>query len=356
MDPSQSSGAAESAAQTEPPSTPDEGTSVPANGAPLNGTRFEAPEPSGAIQLYAVDGSVEAKAADDADDRSNSFISRIGRWAGFGSGTQNGEGESPADEASQLPAATPVERAMILNVVRMRDLRVDDVMTPRADIVAVSEEDDLDRVVAAFQEGGFSRLPVYRETLDDPIGFIHLKDVALGFGFGCSPDVRFAVNEHLREALFVPESMRATQLLQQMQLRRVHMALVIDEFGGVEGLVTIEDLVEQIVGDIEDEHDEATMLEWRSEGPGVFNVDARAEIASFEEAIGLRLRAEDWEEEADTLGGLVFMLASRVPTRGEVIAHPDGHEFQVIDADPRRIKRIRVVLAGATAPQRTAAE
>ncbi len=302
--------------------------------------------------------SDETQAEPEEPSQSTSFLSRIGKWA-FGSPTaEAAEDDDPRAALEPLLALSrPAERRMFVNIFRMRELRVEDVMTPRADITAVSVDDPLDAVVAAFRSGYLSRLPVYRETLDDPIGFVHLKDIALNYGFGCEADEAFKLADHIRTALFVPASMRAAALLQQMQLKRIHMALVIDEFGGVDGLVTIEDLVEQIVGDIEDEHDEAELLPWREESPGVFVADARAEIAAFEEAVGATLKTEDWEEDVDTLGGLVFMLANRVPTRGEVIAHPNGHEFEVTDADPRRIKRVRIMLAGsADLQQREAAE
>jgi magnesium and cobalt transporter len=202
--------------------------------------------------------------------------------------------------------------------------------------------------MGAFEKGQLSRLPVYRETLDDPIGFVHLKDIALTYGVGAgAPKKAFRVSEHIRKALFVPPSMRIAALLQRMQAARVHMALVIDEFGGVDGLVTIEDLVEQIVGDIEDEHDSEDAAQWTEEAPGVYVINARADIREFEEAEGVHLLPSDWEEDVDTFGGLVFMLTGRVPNRGEVIAHPSGHEFEITDADARRIKRLRLTLQGA---------
>ena len=244
---------------------------------------------------------------------------------------------------------------MINNILRLRDLRVSDVMTPRADIVAVNVESSLEEVTAAFKSGSLSRLPVFRDTLDDPIGFVHLKDLAVAYGVGCTAtNGAFDLRKHIRTALFVPPSMRIAALLQKMQGSRIHMALVIDEFGGVDGLVTIEDLVEQIVGDIEDEHDEDEIAYWREESPGVYLIDARADIGEFEEAEGVQLRLEDWEEEVDTLGGLVFMLIGRIPARAEVIAHPAGHEFQIIDADPRRIKRLRLITYGASASRKAA--
>ncbi|MEM6974548.1 MAG: hemolysin family protein [Pseudomonadota bacterium] len=284
-----------------------------------------------------------------------SGFARLWRLGTGGSG-RAAERLAGSDETTELeqlgPAfaeSTDAERRMVGNILRLRDLRVIDVMTPRADIVSVAEDADLDTVMAAFTGGFLSRLPVYRETLDDPIGFVHLKDLALTYGVGCAADTpNFSLAPHIRDALFVPPSMRIAALLQKMQGSRVHMALVIDEFGGVDGVVTIEDLVEQIVGDIEDEHDEDEAALWREEAPGVWNVSARADIAEFEEATGLPLRPGDLAEDADTLGGLVFTLTGRVPVRAEVIEHPDGHEFQVIDADPRRIKRLRLTAAGAS--------
>ena len=247
---------------------------------------------------------------------------------------------------------------MVQNILRLRDLRVEDVMTPRADVEAVAEDATLEDVIQAFDIGGFSRMPVYRETLDDPLGFVHMKDLALGYGFGRNGNAsKFKLSDHIRTALFVPPSMRIAALLQKMQGERVHMALVIDEFGGVDGLITIEDLVEQIVGDIEDEHDSDTGPEdWQKESDGVFLVNARADIHKFEEAEGLSLVPEEWDEDVTTLGGLVFTIANRVPTRGEVILHPEGYEFEIIDADARKIKRMRVRPGGKKPAVAQAAE
>ncbi|MEM0942330.1 MAG: hemolysin family protein [Pseudomonadota bacterium] len=269
-------------------------------------------------------------------------------------------GDDPEEETSLdegYAKATPAEQLMIGNILRLNQLRVIDVMTPRADIVAIADDASLEDATEAFERGGFSRLPIFHDTLDDPIGFIHLKDLAMRYGVGCQRNgSEFKPADHLHDALFVPPSMRIAALLQRMQTARVHMALVIDEFGGVDGLVTIEDLVEQIVGDIEDEHDENTSETWREEAPGIYSMAARTDIAEFEEATAIHLRPDDWEEEADTLGGLVFMLSGRVPARGEVIAHPHGHEFLITDADPRRIKRLRLTLngAGRSAPREAA--
>nr|WP_234455404.1 hemolysin family protein [Thermohalobaculum xanthum] len=286
------------------------------------------------------------------ENGSEPFVSRLLRRAADAFSPvsyEDGEIVTAAGIGAAMAGLSDAERAMIANILRLRDLRVVDVMTPRADIVAVGVDSTLDTVDEAFKEGSLSRLPVFRETLDDPLGFVHLKDLAIAYGLGrTATDADFDLRKHIRTALFVPPSMRIAALLQKMQGSRVHMALVIDEFGGVDGLVTIEDLVEQIVGDIEDEHDEEEIAHWREESPGVYLIDARADIAEFEEAEGVSLRLPDWEEDVDTLGGLVFMLTGRVPARAEVISHPAGHEFQVVDADPRRIKRLRLILHGAT--------
>lgn len=296
-------------------------------------------------------GELSGKTDSEGDDSqpSRSFLTRLLQRA---SGALISDGEADAQLQAELGPAfydsTPAERAMVMNILRLREQRVIDVMTPRADIVAVPADASLPEVVAAFERGSLSRLPVYRETLDDPMGFVHLKDIALTHGVGAERDAkRFRLTDHIRKALFVPPSMRIAALLQRMQAARVHMALVIDEFGGVDGLVTIEDLVEQIVGDIEDEHDPAELDQWSEEAPGIYVINARADIREFEEAEGVHLLPADWEEDVDTFGGLVFMLTGRVPARGEIIAHPNGHEFEITDADPRRIKRLRLTLAGA---------
>ena len=285
--------------------------------------------------------------------RTSLIKSLLQRAAGLGRPSDQGENGWESDDAlgPAFEESSPAELAMVMNILRLRELRVEDVMTPRADIAAVPVDASLEEVMAALSRGSLSRVPVYQETLDDPLGFVHLKDLALTYGVGCAKqNGEFDLREHLRQALFVPASMRIAALMQRMQASRVHMALVIDEFGGVDGLVTIEDLVEQIVGDIEDEHDTEEHAQWRSEAPGVYLVNARADIREFCEAEGVELLPEDWEEEVDTLGGMVFMLTGRVPTRGEVIAHPTGHEFEVIDADPRRIRRMRLTLRDALTP------
>ena len=288
------------------------------------------------------------KTAEETPGRQPGFFSRIMNFA-------NAETASTSEEVGEI-GATPVERALVQNILTMRGQRVEEVMIPRADISAVDAAATLEELTIAFKDGAHSRLPVYRETLDDVIGFVHVKDVALARGFGSAPDVPFKLEDHVREMLVAPPSMPTKRLLQRMQTSRIHMALVIDEYGGVDGLITIEDLVEQIVGEIEDEHDQEESAGWRQERPGVYICNARVELAEFEAEAGVDLLADDLDEEVDTLGGLVFMLSNRIPERGEVLTHPDGHEFEIVEADPRRIKSLRVILFGAERASAKAAE
>jgi magnesium and cobalt transporter len=224
---------------------------------------------------------------------------------------------------------------------------VEDVSIPKADIVAVPADITKDDLVKVFRDSGLTRLPVYEGTLDTPIGFVHLKDFALKHGFNGNGG-SFNLAKMLRPLLFVPPSMKIGVLMQTMQSDRRHMALVIDEYGGVDGLVTIEDLIEQVVGEIEDEHDIDEGHYWNEESPGVFVALAKTPLDDFEEALGQSLTEHEAvdEEEIDTLGGLVFMLIGRVPVRGEVIEHPSGASIEVLEADPRRLKRLRVRRAG----------
>ncbi|MFT4619068.1 MAG: magnesium and cobalt transporter [Sulfitobacter sp.] len=255
------------------------------------------------------------------------------------------------DDASDR-APRPV--AGFIGMGNLRRMRVEDVAVPRAEIIAVASDIGLTELVEVFQESGLTRLPVFSRTLDTPIGLVHLKDLALNFGFdGKSP--RFSLKSMVRPLLYVPPSMPIGVLLQKMQSERTHMALVIDEYGGVDGLVTIEDLIEQVVGEIEDEHDEPEDQLWVNEKPGCYLVQAKAPLDELTEELGLRLSAEETDEEIDTLGGLVFVLLGRVPARGEVIPHDSGAQFEIVDADARKIKRIRVRLSGA-APAAAAAE
>jgi CBS domain containing-hemolysin-like protein len=238
-----------------------------------------------------------------------------------------------------------------------QEMRVADVMTPRADIVAVEIAATLEEVVGRFVESEHSRMPIYRETLDDPVGVVHIKDVVRLMA--PEPErpapnwAEPALYRIRRDALYVPASMRAADLLLKMQTTRLHMALVIDEFGGTDGLVTMEDLIEAVVGEIEDEHDEHVEPELVQRPGGVIEADARAPLEDLETLVSESLSPHDLEEEIDTVAGLVSTLAGRVPQRGEVISHPAGYDFEVVDADPRRIKRVRIRRLERAAAART---
>jgi magnesium and cobalt transporter len=234
-------------------------------------------------------------------------------------------------------------------LLALRRLRLDDVAIPRAEIVAVPSDISEYELLDRFRKSGMTRLPVFDGTLDNPVGMIHLKDFALRFGFGGGEEAAFDLMAMVRPVIYAPPSMPIGVLLQKMQSQRKHMALVIDEYGGVDGLVTIEDLIEQVIGEIEDEHDQEEGKFWRQEKTGSYVALARTPLEDFEAEIGMSLIEDADEEEVDTLGGLVFLLTGHVPARGEVVTHPSGVEFEVVDADPRRIKRLRVRLPGYTA-------
>jgi CBS domain containing-hemolysin-like protein len=270
---------------------------------------------------------------------------------------RNGESlRETIDEMIEEPAAddprplSGQERVLISNILKVHDQTAADVMVPRVDIVALDVETPFPEVVKCMVEQGHSRVPVYRESLDDVIGFIHVKDV-----LGPVAERRETkLAPILRKVLFVAPSVPILDLLVQMRQARTHIAMVVDEFGGIDGLVTIEDLIEEIVGEIEDEHDVADGPRLVERTDGSLIADARTPIEVLEEHQGTRLRPVGDQEEVDTLGGLVSSLAGRVPKRGEVIAHPSGIEFEVLDADPRKIKRLRVrSLPATTGPATT---
>ena len=260
---------------------------------------------------------------------------------------------SPPQQSAMADVSDAGTRAIVTNLRKLRDRRVADIAVPRADIVAVAIDASFDEVMAAYRESTLTRLPVFNETLDDPTGFLHLKDVVLNQPGDAAP---IDVGTLSRRILYVPPSMPVAALLQRMQNTRIHIALVIDEYGGVDGLVTIEDVLEQIVGEIEDEHDEEEAIAWREEAPGVYLVNARAELHEFEAVAKVDLLSDDVDEEVDTLGGLVFKLLGRIPERAEVVPHPQGHEFEIVDADSRRIKRMRVRLQRDMPDVKAAAE
>src|SRR5215468_12451405 len=230
------------------------------------------------------------------------------------------------------------ESALLRNILPLRNFTAYDVMVPRADIAAVPVDIELNELVRVMSTKGHSRLPVYRETLDDVIGMVHIKDVLTCL----TGDRPFDLKAILREVLFVAPSMRALDLLLQMRLARIHMALVIDEFGGIDGLTTIEDVVEEIVGEIEDEHDIEQGPKMLARPDGTLIADARTTIEEFERRVGPVLSEAEREQDIDTLGGLVIAMTGHVPTRGETVTHPSGIVFEVIEADPRRIRRLRI--------------
>lgn len=244
----------------------------------------------------------------------------------------------------ESPAISAQERVMLGNLLRFGDLRLSDVMVPRAEIIAVDESFSLDELVQVFREAQHSRLPVYRGTLDDPTGLVHVKDVLarLNAEEDCYRLTPSTIAQLRRPILFAPPSMRALDLLLKMQQTHTHLALVIDEYGGTDGLVSIEDIIEEIVGDIADEHDEADVIV-KQDGDGVI-ADARMDLDDFKAQTGHDLEVADSEQDIDSLGGLVTSLLGRVPQRGEIVAHPNGYEFQVLEADPRRVRRLRVKL------------
>lgn len=252
--------------------------------------------------------------------------------------------ETPEEERGDRPPAEPgseldrQERALITNVLRLRETTAYDVMVPRADIVAIRLDTTRDAAIAQIRSEGHSRFPVYREQLDDVVGMVHIKDVYAYTG----PPEGFSLAAILRRPLMVAPQIPVLDLLLQMRQARMHLALVVDEYGGIDGLVTIEDLVETIVGDISDEHDEPDRPSFIERTDGTIDMDARVPVEEFEERFGDVLTEEERNADIDTVGGLVFTLAGRVPAKGEVLTHPSGVEFRVLDADARHIRRLRV--------------
>lgn len=288
----------------------------------------------------------------NSTDGSSSPPESARRSRGFRAFLRRLRGKNGGDAAPAPLTGAGGGGGLVEQAEAFQSMRVGDVMTPRVDIVAVELSTPFAEVVEQFAEAEHSRMPIYRETLDDPVGVIHVKDIfKLLAGRGMRPGPQDLILQRLRrDALYVPGSMRAADLLLRMQTQRIHMALVIDEFGGTDGLVTMEDLVEAVVGDIDDEHDDAAVASVIPRPGGVFEADGRAPLEKLEAAIGEDLASEELDEEIDTVGGLVSALAGRVPQRGEVIEHPGGYEIQVLDSDPRRVKRVRfkpVAKAGA---------
>jgi CBS domain containing-hemolysin-like protein len=285
--------------------------------------------------------------AEDPQSRSapqRSILERFAEWIGL-SRKENDVKESIEEILEEDDAETELsakERLMLRNLLKFGELKVDDLMTPRADIIGVEVSASFDDLLKVFAEAQHSRLPIYRETLDAPLGFVHVKDIISGL-VSDSARAAFDLMSVRRDLPFVTPSMPALDLLLKMQASRSHLALVIDEYGGTDGLISIEDLVEQIVGEIDDEHDtdEDPGLTLRPDGG--FDADARALIEDLESAADVRLTIDGEPAEMETLGGLIAAIAGRVPQTGEVIPHPSsGLEFEVTDASPRQVKRVRI--------------
>ncbi|NMJ42711.1 HlyC/CorC family transporter [Roseomonas sp. JC162] len=290
--------------------------------------------------FWKLQGLLRRKEAESVRDRVGELLD---------GGEEKRDGAEPDD--SDLDTH---ERALLSNVLRLQGTTADDIMVPRADIMAMPEDFSLDQAIHLIQKDGHSRYPVYRGSLDDIVGMVHIKDVFAAVGHG-GHDTPFDLKSILRKPLFVVPSIPVLDLLLQMRQQRVHMALVVDEYGGIDGLITIEDLVETIVGDISDEHDEDAAPQMTERPDGTIEIDARMPIETFEAHLGPILTDEERATDIDTVGGLVFTLAGRVPAKGELVSHPSGLEFRILDSDPRRIRRLRVRRPG-TAPQRAAAE
>jgi len=268
-----------------------------------------------------------------------------------------------SDTTPEGTAFSPAERAMLNNILRLREVRVEDVMIPRPDIQSIEISTPLGKVLEMFEESGHSRMPVYAETLDDPRGMIHIRDV-MGYitrngkqkkGRGKRTatadldlghvDLKLPIGDLgiTRPVLFVPTSMLASDLMARMQASRTQMALIIDEYGGTDGLASLEDIVEMVVGDIEDEHDDDEVTMITETGDGVYVVDAKAEIEDVAQTIGSDFAAGEHGEYVDTIGGMIFSTLGRIPARGEVVRAIPGFEIHVLDADPRRVKKVRIV-------------
>ena len=291
-----------------------------------------------------------------ADKRSSTptLMDRMRSLFGLSAGSLRDDIEDAIEGGDTSDVFSAQERSMLRNVLDLHEIRIEDIMVPRADILAVASSDSMGDVLSRFREAGHSRLPVHGDTLDEPKGMVHIRDfVHYMTEPAANPDAAsgtlhidmaqsLEASGVMRPVLFVPPSMQALDLLVRMQATRTHMALVIDEFGGTDGLVTIEDIVEVIVGDIEDEHDEDDSPKIVAEDDGSYIADARASLDDVLARIGSLVAADDEAEEVDTLGGLVTSLAGHVPARGEHVRGNAGVDFEVLESDPRRVKSVRI--------------
>jgi CBS domain containing-hemolysin-like protein len=302
-------------------------------------------------------------------DEEISWFERLLQTFGLGEEPDLRELIEDALARSKSDTLSAQERSMLRRILRFGKLTVEDVMVPRADIVAVDDTVSVSELMQVFRQAEHSRVPVYHETLDDPRGMVHIRDLmswitaeaeagsAGRLDLGKVDLARTVATLNItREILYVPGSMSVLDLLLKMQTTRLHLALVVDEYGGTDGIVSIEDLVEEVVGDIADEHDVEDEPLIRSDPRLGLVADARTPIGELENHLGLELVTGEQEEDMDTLGGLVFSIAGRIPARGELVRHPSGVEFEVLDADPRRIKKLRVHLPSAPEPEQAESE
>jgi CBS domain containing-hemolysin-like protein len=288
-------------------------------------------------------------------DEEVSWFERLLQTFGLGEEPDLRELIEDALARSKSDSLSAQERSMLRRILRFGKLTVEDVMVPRADIIAVDDTVTIDELMRLFRQAEHSRMPVYHETLDDPRGMVHIRDLMswITTAAEAGDDTRLDLGKVdlkrsvasiniTREILYVPASMSVLDLLLRMQMTRLHLALVVDEYGGTDGLVSIEDLIEEVVGDIADEHDVEDEPLIRTDPRLGLIADARIPVDELEKHLGLALVSGEQEEDIDTLGGLVFSIAGRIPARGELVRHPSGIEFEVLEADPRRIKKLRI--------------
>jgi len=307
----------------------------------------------------SIDNDLKPEEARPTDEEA-SWFERLLQTFGLGEEPDLRELIEDALARSKSDTLSSQERSMLRRILRLGTLTIEDVMVPRADIIAVDDTISVADLMGVFRQAEHSRVPVYHETLDDPRGMVHIRDLMSWITSEAEACKEGSLNlgkvdlgrniasiNILREILYVPGSMSVLDLLLKMQTTRLHLALVVDEYGGTDGLVSIEDLVEEVVGDIADEHDVEDEPLIKSDPRLGLVADARKPISDLEKHLGLELASEEQEEEVDTLGGLVFAIAGRIPARGELVQHPSGIEFEVLDADPRRIKKLRIHLPPA---------
>jgi len=307
----------------------------------------------------SIDNDLKPEEARPTDEDA-SWFERLLQTFGLGEEPDLRELIEDALARSKSDTLSSQERSMLRRILRLGTLTIEDVMVPRADIIAVDDTISVADLMGVFRQAEHSRVPVYHETLDDPRGMVHIRDLMSWITSEAEACKEGSLNlgkvdlgrniasiNILREILYVPGSMSVLDLLLKMQTTRLHLALVVDEYGGTDGLVSIEDLVEEVVGDIADEHDVDDEPLMKSDPRLGLVADARTPISDLEKHLGLELASEEQEEEVDTLGGLVFAIAGRIPARGELVQHPSGIEFEVLDADPRRIKKLRIHLPPA---------